>query len=213
MYETSDGTRSCTSQIVEARVPDHVVGDAWGEPGRERNEPLKERDTAGTSPSSAIRRIHANMGTRTDEGKSMERSDEPRLAVLIDADNTAPKWAEPIFEEIATLGELLQRVCRHVTTGEESAAANTASFAQSVVPLRTKSEGTSLKPERVYDAEIYTLTVPLTGLMPWETVSSNAVPFPQCRHGCAERSRPPKQPPGGARDPEIDILPCSPQRP
>ena len=35
----------------------------------------------------------------------MERSDEPRLAVLIDADNTAPKWAEVIFEEIATLGE------------------------------------------------------------------------------------------------------------
>ena len=35
----------------------------------------------------------------------MERSDEPRLAVLIDADNTAPKWAEAIFEEIATLGE------------------------------------------------------------------------------------------------------------
>ena len=35
----------------------------------------------------------------------MERSDEPRLAVLIDADNTTPKWAEAIFEEIATLGE------------------------------------------------------------------------------------------------------------
>ena len=35
----------------------------------------------------------------------MERSDGPRLAVLIDADNTAPKWAEAIFEEIATLGE------------------------------------------------------------------------------------------------------------
>ena len=35
----------------------------------------------------------------------MERNDEPRLAVLIDADNTAPKWAEAIFEEIATLGE------------------------------------------------------------------------------------------------------------
>ena len=35
----------------------------------------------------------------------MERSDEPRLAVLIDADNTALKWAEAIFEEIATLGE------------------------------------------------------------------------------------------------------------
>ena len=35
----------------------------------------------------------------------MERSDELRLAVLIDADNTAAKWAEAIFEEIATLGE------------------------------------------------------------------------------------------------------------
>ena len=35
----------------------------------------------------------------------MERNDEPRLAVLFDADNTAPKWAEAIFEEIATLGE------------------------------------------------------------------------------------------------------------
>ena len=35
----------------------------------------------------------------------MERNDEPRLAVLIDADNTGPKWAEAIFEEIATLGE------------------------------------------------------------------------------------------------------------
>ena len=29
----------------------------------------------------------------------MERSDGPRLAVLIDADNTAPKWAEAIFED------------------------------------------------------------------------------------------------------------------
>ena len=35
----------------------------------------------------------------------MERSDGPRLAVLIDADNTAAKWADAIFEEIATLGE------------------------------------------------------------------------------------------------------------
>ena len=35
----------------------------------------------------------------------MERSDEPRLAVLIDADNTAAQWADAIFEEIATLGE------------------------------------------------------------------------------------------------------------
>ena len=35
----------------------------------------------------------------------MERCDGPRLAVLIDADNTAAKWADAIFEEIATLGE------------------------------------------------------------------------------------------------------------
>ena len=32
-------------------------------------------------------------------------SREPRLAVLIDADNTSPKWANAIFKEIATLGE------------------------------------------------------------------------------------------------------------
>lgn len=30
---------------------------------------------------------------------------EPRLAVLIDADNTSHKWAEAIFEEVATIGE------------------------------------------------------------------------------------------------------------
>ena len=30
---------------------------------------------------------------------------EPSLAVLIDADNTSPDWAEPIFKELATIGE------------------------------------------------------------------------------------------------------------
>ncbi len=30
---------------------------------------------------------------------------EPRLAVLIDADNTSARWAEAIFEEVATIGE------------------------------------------------------------------------------------------------------------
>ena len=33
----------------------------------------------------------------------------PRLAVLIDADNTSPDWAEAIFEEVATLGEASAR--------------------------------------------------------------------------------------------------------
>lgn len=35
----------------------------------------------------------------------LKRNAEPRLAVLIDADNTSAKWAEVIFREIATLGE------------------------------------------------------------------------------------------------------------
>lgn len=35
----------------------------------------------------------------------MARAGIPLLAVLIDADNSSPKWAEAIFEEIAALGE------------------------------------------------------------------------------------------------------------
>jgi hypothetical protein len=35
----------------------------------------------------------------------MARAGIPLLAVLIDADNSSPKWAEAIFEEIASLGE------------------------------------------------------------------------------------------------------------
>lgn len=38
------------------------------------------------------------------EGKQLT-TDEPRLAVLIDADNTSAKWADAIFKEVATLGE------------------------------------------------------------------------------------------------------------
>ncbi|MDE0191612.1 MAG: NYN domain-containing protein [Gammaproteobacteria bacterium] len=34
-----------------------------------------------------------------------ERSHEPRLAILIDADNTSAKFADAIFKEVATLGE------------------------------------------------------------------------------------------------------------
>ena len=36
---------------------------------------------------------------------STGRTAVPRLAVLIDADNTSPDWTEAIFEEVATLGE------------------------------------------------------------------------------------------------------------
>jgi hypothetical protein len=35
----------------------------------------------------------------------MARAGIPLLAVLIDADNSSPKWADAIFEEIAALGE------------------------------------------------------------------------------------------------------------
>ena len=35
----------------------------------------------------------------------MDQNQEPRLVVLIDADNTSPKWGEAIFREVATLGE------------------------------------------------------------------------------------------------------------
>ena len=35
----------------------------------------------------------------------MARAGIPLLAVLIDADNTSPQWAEAMFEEIASLGE------------------------------------------------------------------------------------------------------------
>ncbi len=35
----------------------------------------------------------------------MARAGVPLLAVLIDADNSSPQWAAPIFEEIASLGE------------------------------------------------------------------------------------------------------------
>ena len=40
-----------------------------------------------------------------------ERSDTPLIAVLIDADNTSPKYAKSIFDEIARLGEASVRRC------------------------------------------------------------------------------------------------------
>ncbi len=35
----------------------------------------------------------------------MARNGTPLLAVLVDADNSSPRWAEAIFEEIASFGE------------------------------------------------------------------------------------------------------------
>ncbi len=42
---------------------------------------------------------------QTRQNRSGTASRAPRLAVLIDADNTSPKWANALFKEIATLGE------------------------------------------------------------------------------------------------------------
>ena len=47
----------------------------------------------------------ARTERRKKDVDATERNDEPRLAVLIDADNTAAKWADAIFAEIATLVE------------------------------------------------------------------------------------------------------------
>ena len=42
----------------------------------------------------------------------MDQNQEPRLAVLIDANNTSSKWGEAIFREVATLGEAsVRRIC------------------------------------------------------------------------------------------------------
>ena len=64
-------------------------------------------ETAGSIDRCAKRRCVAchHEDAHDQRGKSMERSDEARLAVLIDADNTSAKWADDIFKEIATLGE------------------------------------------------------------------------------------------------------------
>ena len=50
----------------------------------------------------SIRDSSDTMAPTTD---SAAPASVPRLAVLIDADNTSPAWAEAIFEEVATLGE------------------------------------------------------------------------------------------------------------
>lgn len=39
------------------------------------------------------------------------RDDTRLLAVLIDADNTSPKYAKAIFDELASLGEASVRRC------------------------------------------------------------------------------------------------------
>jgi len=51
----------------------------------------------------------------------MARSQSPLLAVLIDADNSSPRWAEAIFDEIASLGEAsVRRIYGDFSRGQMS---------------------------------------------------------------------------------------------
>jgi len=51
----------------------------------------------------------------------MARSETPLLAVLVDADNSSPRWAEPIFDEIASLGEAsVRRIYGDFSRGQMS---------------------------------------------------------------------------------------------
>ncbi|MCB1405945.1 MAG: NYN domain-containing protein [Rhodobacteraceae bacterium] len=51
----------------------------------------------------------------------MARNQSPLLAVLIDADNSSPRWAEAIFDEIASLGEAsVRRIYGDFSRGQMS---------------------------------------------------------------------------------------------
>lgn len=51
----------------------------------------------------------------------MNRNQTPLLAVLIDADNSSPRWAEAIFDEIASLGEAsVRRIYGDFSRGQMS---------------------------------------------------------------------------------------------
>ena len=59
---------------------------------------------------------------------------EPRLAVLIDADNTSAQWAEAIFEEVATIGEASVRRVYGDFSGTRLASWQRKLAAHAVVP-------------------------------------------------------------------------------
>jgi hypothetical protein len=61
----------------------------------------------------------------------------PLLAVLIDADNTSPKFAGAIFEEIATLGEASVRRCYGDFSSQQMAGWNKVQAEHGLVPLHS----------------------------------------------------------------------------
>jgi len=60
--------------------------------------------------------------------------DRPLLAVLIDADNTSPKYAGAIFEEIASLGEASVRRCYGDFSSQQMSGWNKVQADHGIVP-------------------------------------------------------------------------------
>ena len=63
--------------------------------------------------------------------------DRPLLAVLIDADNTSPKHAGAIFEEIASLGEASVRRCYGDFSSQQMSGWNRVQSEHGLVPLHS----------------------------------------------------------------------------
>lgn len=64
----------------------------------------------------------------------MRESERPLLAVLIDADNTSPRYAGAIFEEIAALGEASVRRAYGDFTSQQMAGWNKVQAEHGIVP-------------------------------------------------------------------------------
>lgn len=67
----------------------------------------------------------------------MPENDRPLLAVLIDADNTSPKFAGAIFEEIAAIGEASVRRCYGDFSSQQMAGWNKVQAEHGLVPLHS----------------------------------------------------------------------------
>lgn len=65
--------------------------------------------------------------------------DRPLLAVLIDADNTSPKYAGAIFDEIASLGEASVRRCYGDFSSQQMAGWNKVQAEHGLVPHHSPS--------------------------------------------------------------------------
>ncbi|MBP1806530.1 NYN domain-containing protein [Rubellimicrobium aerolatum] len=67
----------------------------------------------------------------------MPDHDRPLLAVLIDADNTSPRYAGAIFEEIAAIGEASVRRCYGDFSSQQMSGWNKVQSEHGLVPLHS----------------------------------------------------------------------------